>query len=105
MTIIQLANNIEISRPLVEGKSKIAVRSLNFFKLETMSLEKSLALWSRHLEWGNLEAVVNGDGSIDINNVTNDAREHLEFHDRIVKVSLGWGHLIVTTPTQCFIYK
>ena len=59
----------------------------------------------RHLEWNNLEAVVNSDCSIDINNVTNDAKEHLDFHDRIVKVSIGWGHLIVTTPTQCYIYK
>lgn len=62
-------------------------------------------LHCRHLEWRNLEAIVNGDSSIDINNVTNGAKEHLDFHDRIIKVSLGWGHLIVTMPTQCYIYK
>ena len=59
----------------------------------------------RHLEWHNLEAVVNEDNSIDVREVTTDAREHLEFHDWIVKTSLGWGHLVVTTSTQCYIYK
>ena len=59
----------------------------------------------RHLEWHHLEAVVNGDNTVDVKDVTNDAKEHLEFQDRIIKASLGWGHLIVTTSTQCFIFK
>ena len=66
-------------------------------------IESSLS--HRHLEWQHLEGVVNGNNSIDINNVSNGAKEHLDFHDRIVKVSLGCEHLIVTTPTQCYIYK
>lgn len=59
----------------------------------------------RHLEWNNLEATVNGDNSIDVRDVTNESKEHLEFHDRVIKTSLAWGHLIVTTPTQCYIYN
>lgn len=59
----------------------------------------------RHLEWRHLEAVVNGDNTVDVKDVTNDAKEHLEFQDRIIKASLGWGHLIVTTSTQCYIFK
>ncbi len=69
------------------------------------SVPPSLLPPLRQLSWSHLEATVNQDSSIDINNITNSAREHLDFNDRIVKVSLGWGHLIVTTPTQCFIYK
>ena len=59
----------------------------------------------RHLEWHNLEATVRGDNSIEVRNVVNDAREQLEFHERIIKTSLGWGHLVVTMATQCYIYK
>ena len=31
----------------------------------------------RHLEWHNLEATVNEDNTIDVRDVTNNAREHL----------------------------
>ena len=66
----------------------------------------ALSVWQcRYLEWGRLEARVNQDNSVDVREVTTDAREHLEFHDRVIKASLGWGHLIVTTSTQAYIYK
>ncbi len=48
---------------------------------------------------------MNADSSVDVRDVTTDAREHLEFSDRIIKTSLGWGHLIVTTSSQAYIYK
>ncbi|KAL5476125.1 hypothetical protein EMCRGX_G026033 [Ephydatia muelleri] len=60
---------------------------------------------NRHLEWHNLEAHVNEDNTISVKDITNDSKESLEFHDRIVKVSLAWGHLLVTTPLQCYIYN
>ena len=28
-----------------------------------------------------------------------------DFRDRIIKVSLGHGHLVVTTSSQCYIYR
>ncbi|XP_064394634.1 intraflagellar transport protein 80 homolog [Halichondria panicea] len=59
----------------------------------------------RHLEWDSLEACVNHDNTVDVRDVTTDAREHLEFSERIIKTSLGWGHLIVTTSTQAYIYN
>ena len=80
----------------------------------------------RHLEWHNLEAVVGEDNTIRVKDVLTDAEEHLgeyasyttvtltqqsptthiiELHDRIVKVALGWGHLVAITPLQGFIYK
>lgn len=59
----------------------------------------------RGLEWGSLEVTVNHDNSVDVREITTDAREHLEFHDRVVKASLGWDHLVVTTSTQAYIYK
>jgi hypothetical protein len=31
--------------------------------------------------------------------------EDLEFKDRIIKMSLGFGHLVVATATQCSIYN
>jgi len=59
----------------------------------------------RQLEWKNWSATVNADHTIDMVDISNESAEHLEFPERVVRASLGWGHLIVTTPTQCYIYK
>lgn len=47
---------------------------------------------------------VTGRKSISIRNVSNDAWEKLEFPDRVIKVSLGYSHLVVVTSSQCQIY-
>ena len=31
--------------------------------------------------------------------------QDLEFKDRVIKMSLGFGHLVVATATQCSIYN
>ncbi|XP_023711172.2 intraflagellar transport protein 80 homolog isoform X2 [Cryptotermes secundus] len=58
----------------------------------------------RRLEWKNYEVTVTGRKSISVQNVSNDAWEKLEFPDRIIKVSLGYNHLVVVTSSQCHIY-
>lgn len=59
----------------------------------------------RQLEWKNWCATVNVDHTVDIVDLTNESTEHLEFPERVVRASLGWGHLLVATPTQCYIYN
>ncbi|XP_065889257.1 intraflagellar transport protein 80 homolog isoform X3 [Dysidea avara] len=59
----------------------------------------------RQLEWKNWCATVNADHTIDMVDISNESAEHLEFPERVVRASLGWGHLLVTTPTQCYIYN
>lgn len=59
----------------------------------------------RRIEWRHLEAVISDERVINVRNVTNGSKECLEFEERIIKVSLNWAHLIVTTASKCFIYK
>lgn len=59
----------------------------------------------RRLEWKCLEAVVSGRKRITVYNVADDSWEKLEFRDRIIKISLGYNHLVVATSTQCHIYS
>ena len=59
----------------------------------------------RQLEWRNWCATINADHTVDIVDLTNESTEHLDFPERVVRASLGYGHLLVTTPTQCYIYK
>lgn len=34
-----------------------------------------------------------------------DAVDVLEFRDRVIKASLAYGHLVVATSLQCYVYK
>ena len=42
---------------------------------------------------------------VQVRNVLNDAVDMLEFRDRVIKASLAYGHLVVTTSLQCYVYK
>lgn len=60
---------------------------------------------SQRLEWKNYEATIVDDGLIYIYEIVHGNEEKLEFKDRIVKASLGYGYLIVATSVQSFIYS
>ncbi|KAK2150951.1 hypothetical protein LSH36_381g02111 [Paralvinella palmiformis] len=59
----------------------------------------------KRLEWRNFELLITGRKTIDVRNVNNEAREKLDFRDRIIKVSLAYHHMVVATSSQCYIYS
>ena len=64
-----------------------------------------LFLSSRRLEWNEFEVTVVDQKTVAVRNVINDTKEKLEFRDRVIKACLGYRHLVVTTPTQCYVYR
>ncbi|XP_064639074.1 intraflagellar transport protein 80 homolog isoform X2 [Lineus longissimus] len=58
----------------------------------------------RRLEWRNFEVTVTGNKTIQVKNVLNDVLDKLDFRDRIIKVSIAFSHLVVTTASQCYVY-
>ncbi|XP_034637200.1 intraflagellar transport protein 80 homolog isoform X2 [Trachemys scripta elegans] len=40
-----------------------------------------------------------------VRNVINDAVDLLEFRDRVIKASLNYGHLVVSTSLQCYVFS
>lgn len=48
---------------------------------------------------------MNEDNKIQVADVINELNEELDFKDRVINMSLSYGHLIVTTATQCYIYS
>ncbi|XP_068262674.1 intraflagellar transport protein 80 homolog isoform X3 [Nyctibius grandis] len=40
-----------------------------------------------------------------VHNVINDAVDVLEFRDRVIKASLNYGHLVVSTSLQCYVFS
>ncbi|XP_047130740.2 intraflagellar transport protein 80 homolog isoform X1 [Hydra vulgaris] len=59
----------------------------------------------RSVEWKNLECVVSDQKHVKVRDVITDARENLDFRDRVVKLALSYDHLVVTTPSQCYIFS
>ncbi|XP_052215553.1 intraflagellar transport protein 80 homolog isoform X1 [Dreissena polymorpha] len=59
----------------------------------------------RRLEWSNFEATVTESKKIVVRNVLNDSYDKLDFRDRVIKASLAFGHLVVATSSQCYIYS
>ncbi|RNA13955.1 intraflagellar transport 80 -like protein [Brachionus plicatilis] len=62
-------------------------------------------LIERRLEWRHFEITLADSKQIKVRNCENDAKEELDLKDRVIKMSAGFGYLIVITPTQCNIYS
>ena len=42
---------------------------------------------------------------VSVSDVTSEAGEELDFRERVVKLSLSYGHLVVATTSQCHVYN
>ncbi|KAK2538520.1 Ift80 [Columba guinea] len=56
-------------------------------------------------EWKNLEITLIKRRTMEVHNVINDAVDLLEFRDRVIKASLNYGHLVVSTSLQCYVFS
>ncbi|XP_041850740.1 intraflagellar transport protein 80 homolog [Melanotaenia boesemani] len=59
----------------------------------------------QHWEWKNFVITLTKRRTMQVRNVLNDAVDILEFRDRVIKASLGYGHLVVATSLQCYVYN
>ncbi|XP_068173450.1 intraflagellar transport protein 80 homolog [Antennarius striatus] len=59
----------------------------------------------QHWEWKNFEVSLTKRRTMQVRNVMNNAVDILEFRDRVIKASLAYGHLVVATSLQCYIYN
>ncbi|KAJ1554606.1 Intraflagellar transport protein 80 [Cladochytrium tenue] len=59
----------------------------------------------RKHEWKNHDVTVLDDHKILVNDLLNGSHENLEFRDRVIKLSLGFNHLIVATSSQGYVYS
>ncbi|XP_010081744.1 PREDICTED: intraflagellar transport protein 80 homolog, partial [Pterocles gutturalis] len=59
----------------------------------------------QHWEWKNFEITLIKRRTMEVHNVINDAVDLLEFRDRVIKASLNYGHLVVSTSLQCYVFS
>ncbi|XP_063162568.1 intraflagellar transport protein 80 homolog isoform X4 [Candoia aspera] len=55
--------------------------------------------------WKNFGITLTKRRTMEVRNVLNDAVDLLEFRDRVIKASLNFGHLVVSTSLQCYIFS
>lgn len=59
----------------------------------------------RQLSWAHIEAVLDEDNKIAVNDCLHEMNEDLDFRERVVNMSLRHNHLVVCTTTQCYVYN
>ncbi|XP_069474564.1 intraflagellar transport protein 80 homolog isoform X1 [Ambystoma mexicanum] len=59
----------------------------------------------QHWEWKNFEITLTKRRTMQVRNVINDALDLLEFRDRVIKASLNYGNLVVSTSLQCYVFS
>ncbi|XP_070439084.1 intraflagellar transport protein 80 homolog isoform X1 [Equus przewalskii] len=56
-------------------------------------------------EWKNFQVTLTKRRTMQVRNVLNDAVDLLEFRDRVIKASLNYAHLVVSTSLQCYVFS
>lgn len=59
----------------------------------------------RDVTYVNFTASVSERKVVTVRNVLDETKEQLELPERVIQLALRYDHLVVTTPTQCYIYK
>ncbi len=57
------------------------------------------------LSWAHIEAVLDEDNKITVNDCLHEMNEDLDFRERVVNMSMKHSHLVVCTTTQCYVYN
>ena len=63
------------------------------------------AIVGRQWEWKNFEVAMLDEHHLRVTDASNGAIENLDFRDRVLKCSLGYSHLVVSTTSQCYIFS
>lgn len=63
------------------------------------------SLLDHTLEWDKISATLEEGTRVKVRDVMSETTEDLDFNDRVVKMSLGFGYLVVVTASQVCVYK
>ncbi|XP_066203774.1 intraflagellar transport protein 80 homolog isoform X3 [Saccopteryx leptura] len=56
-------------------------------------------------EWKHFQVTLTKRRTMQVRNVLSDAVDLLEFRDRVIKASLNYAHLVVSTSLQCYVFS
>ncbi|XP_076269721.1 intraflagellar transport protein Oseg5 [Rhynchophorus ferrugineus] len=58
----------------------------------------------RHVHYLNYTASLSERKVVTVKNILDDTVEYLELPERVIQMAMRYDHLVLTTPSQCFIY-
>lgn len=59
----------------------------------------------RQMSWSNIEAVLDEDDKINVTDYLHEMNESLDYPERVVNMSIQFGHMVVCTTSCCYIYN
>lgn len=59
----------------------------------------------RNVHFENFKASVSDRKLVTVRNILDETTEHLELPERVIQISIRYNHLVLTTPSQCYIYN
>lgn len=59
----------------------------------------------RDVLYTNFVASVSERKVVTVRNILDETKEQLELPERVIQLALRYDHLVVTTPSQCYIYS
>lgn len=59
----------------------------------------------RQISWAHIDATLDQENKIVINDCLHEMNDDLDFRDRVVNMSMKHNHLIVCTTNQCYVYN
>ena len=59
----------------------------------------------RQLSWAHIEATLEAENRISINDCLHEMNDDLDFRERVVNMGMAFSHLVVCTTTQCYVYN
>jgi intraflagellar transport protein 80 len=59
----------------------------------------------RQISWAHIDATLDSENKIVINDVLHEMNDDLDFRERVVNMSMQHDHLIVCTTSQCYVYN
>lgn len=61
-------------------------------------------LIDRKIEWNQYTVTLHEDLKLRVHDINQDVTEELDFRDVVIQMGLAYGHLVVCTSSQCWIY-
>ncbi|CAG9859174.1 unnamed protein product [Phyllotreta striolata] len=59
----------------------------------------------REVQYENFVALIKEKKLVVVKNILDDTEEQLELPERIIQLAMKYSHLVITTPSQCYIYN
>lgn len=59
----------------------------------------------RSVYYQNFSATVTEQKAVTVRDIASETTEYLELPERVIQLTMKYSHLVLTTPSQCYVYN